>query len=70
MANGWTHERRARQAALIRQWKPWQNSTGPRSLEGKATSSHNAWQGGVRPLIRERGKELREQDKNRRELLE
>lgn len=37
-------------------------------MEGKATSSHNAWQGGVRPLIRELEKELREQDKTRCQL--
>ena len=41
MANGWTPERRARQAELIRQWKPWTRSTGPRTAEGMATSSMN-----------------------------
>jgi hypothetical protein len=28
MANGWTPERRARQAQAILQWKPWMRSTG------------------------------------------
>lgn len=42
MANGWTPERRARQAALIRTWKPWERSTGARTAEGKARSSRNA----------------------------
>ena len=42
MANGWTQERRARQAALIRIWKPWECSTGPRTAAGKARSSSNA----------------------------
>ncbi len=51
--NGWTPERRARQAALIRTWKPWEQSTGPRSAEGKATASRNAWRGGLRALLRE-----------------
>ncbi len=42
MANGWTQERRARQAALIRTWRPWECSTGPRTAAGKARSSTNA----------------------------
>lgn len=42
MANGWTPERKARQAELIRNWKPWEQSTGPTSAEGKAASSRNA----------------------------
>jgi hypothetical protein len=32
----WTKERRARQAELIRTWKPWTRSTGPRTAAGKA----------------------------------
>ena len=36
MANGWTPERRARQAELIRQWRPWEKSTGPKTEAGKA----------------------------------
>ena len=39
---GWSPERRARQAALIRNWAPWRRSTGPRTDEGKAVSSLNA----------------------------
>jgi hypothetical protein len=35
MVNGWTLERRRRQAELIRCWRPWEQSTGPRSPEGK-----------------------------------
>ena len=40
-SNGWTPERRARQAELIRAWKPWEQSTGPKSPEGKAIASAN-----------------------------
>ncbi|HES76755.1 MAG TPA: hypothetical protein ENO09_07110 [bacterium] len=40
--NGWTPERRAKQAALIRTWKPWEQSTGAKTKEGKARSSRNA----------------------------
>lgn len=70
MANGWTPERRARQAEMIRNWRPWEKTTGPKSEEGKATSSQNAWKGGFRPMMRELSKQLREQDKARRDLLE
>ena len=42
MGNGWTPERRARQAALIRTWRPWAQSTGPRTAEGKAQAAANA----------------------------
>ena len=45
MANGWTPERRARQAQLIRRWRPWEQSTGPKTAESKAKSSRNADKG-------------------------
>jgi len=41
MAHGWTDERRARQAELIRSWRPWTRSTGPRTEAGKAVASQN-----------------------------
>ena len=41
MARAWTEEQKARQAALIRSWKPWTRSTGARTPEGKRTSSMN-----------------------------
>ena len=31
----WTDEARARQAALIREWRPWEQSTGPVTRKGK-----------------------------------
>jgi hypothetical protein len=43
MANGWTDERRAKQAALIHRWKPWEKSTGAKTSEGKAKSARNAF---------------------------
>lgn len=65
MANGWTSERRARQAALIRRWRPWEKSTGPRTAEGKARTSRNAFKGGqreqLRALVRILNESLREQ---------
>lgn len=48
MANGWTPERRAKQAEAIRRWKPWEKSTGPRTDDGKEASSQNAWKHGLR----------------------
>ncbi len=69
MANGWTPERRARQAELIKQWRPWEKSTGPTSKEGKKRSSRNAWKGGVRPDLRELARLLREVEQWRRDQL-
>ena len=40
--NGWTPERRARQAELIRTWKPWLKSTGPVTAKGKRRAAKNA----------------------------
>ncbi|MFJ7311469.1 hypothetical protein ACIQVE_01610 [Pseudomonas sp. NPDC098747] len=68
MSNGWTPERRARQAAMIQRWKPWQRSTGPKRDEGKAVVSRNADQGGMRFLLRSMARDLREQQKTHREL--
>ena len=62
--NGWTLERRARQAKLIRRWKPWQNATGPRTPAGKAIVGRNRYKGGTRPLLRELARALREQRKS------
>lgn len=50
--NGWTDERRKRQAVLIRRWKPWQRSTGPRTAAGKARARRNAYKGSVREDLR------------------
>lgn len=63
MANGWTPERRARQAELIRKWRPWEKSTGPRTKAGKAAVSQNAYKGGTWRLLRELSRVLREQNR-------
>jgi len=67
MANGWTPERRARQAELIRTWQPWEQATGPRTTAGKAVVSRNADKGGEWRRLRELSRVLREQ---RRRLVE
>ena len=61
MAKGWTPERRARQAELIRKWRPWEKSTGPRTEAGKAVVARNAYKGGTRELLRDLARTLREQ---------
>ncbi len=37
----WTPERKARQSALIHSWRPWEQSTGPKTDEGKQEASRN-----------------------------
>ena len=61
MSNGWTPERRARQAELIRTWRPWEKSTGPRTKAGKARAARNPWKGGVRGVLRDLARALRQQ---------
>ncbi len=56
-----TPEHRRLRAKLIRKWKPWQKSTGPKSLEGKARVSRNADKGGWREQMRLLRRMLREQ---------
>ena len=69
MVNGWSLERRAKQAELIRQWKPWAKSTGPRSLEGKERVGRNAWTGGHRAELRELCKLVNAEVRSSRELI-
>lgn len=42
----WTPERRQRQSQVIHRWKPWESSTGAKTLEGKETSKMNAYKHG------------------------
>ena len=60
MATGWTLERRERQAELIHRWKPWKQSTGPKTAEGRAKAAQRGHKGAVRPKLRELGQALRE----------
>ena len=43
----WTPEARAKQAAKIKAWRPWESSTGPTTPAGKAVCSKNAMQHGA-----------------------
>ena len=70
MATTWTPERRARQAELIRTWKPWAKSTGPRSPEGKEQVKRNAWTGGNWLKMRELTRLVNAEIREARELVE
>ena len=64
-AAGWTPERRQRQREGIQRWKPWRQSTGPKSPEGKAKLAANAYTGGhlvrLRATIKALNLAMREQ---------
>ena len=55
-----TPEHRKLRAELIREWKPWEKSTGPKSSEGKAKAAQNAYKGGHRTALRELARLLRD----------
>ncbi|MBC7755406.1 MAG: hypothetical protein H7Z20_01960 [Bdellovibrio sp.] len=57
----WTAEQRKQQSQKIRQWQPWQHSSGARTIEIKARVSRNAYKEGTRQLLREINLCLREQ---------
>lgn len=62
-ARRWTPEQRKKQAEAIKLWKPWEQSTGPRSAEGKARVGKNRWRGGTREQLRALARALTEQRK-------
>ena len=43
---------------MIKTWKPWEQSTGPKTPEGKGRVSRNAWRGGHRTKLGELTKAL------------
>jgi hypothetical protein len=69
MANGWTPERRARQSAAIRNWRPWEHATGPRTAEGKARTCRNGFKGGHRERLRALCRVLNEALREQRDTL-
>jgi hypothetical protein len=48
--NGWTPERRAKQAAAIHRWKPWLKA-GVTTEAGKKISRLNAYRHGARSAV-------------------
>ena len=66
----WTPEERQAQSELIRQWKPWEQSTGARTAQGKARSSQNALKHGARSKDSIQSfKEIRKFLSNNREII-
>ena len=51
-ARKWSPEQRQQQAEAIHGWKPWEQSTGPRTEAGKTVSRGNAHAGAMRPQLR------------------
>lgn len=68
-ARTWTAEQKLKQAEVVRTWAPWSKSTGPKSSEGKALVSRNAWKGGCRAHSRELIKQVNEELRAARQLL-
>ena len=56
-----TPEHCALRAELIRRWKPWEKSTGPKTPEGKRKAAMRGFKGGERALIRRAARALRQQ---------
>jgi hypothetical protein len=69
MASSWTPERKARQAALIGTWRPWERSTGPRTPDGKAKASRNAYKGGHWLMLRELSRMVNAEIRASRDLV-
>lgn len=66
--NGWTLERRMKQAQMIKQWQPWKHSTGPKTEAGKQRSCQNAFKHGGRcASVRELHKLMAEYSRMERE---
>jgi len=64
-ARKWTPEQRLKQSEAIRCWKPWECSTGAKTVQGKVISSKNAIKTGnsvyMRELIKVMNRILKEQ---------
>lgn len=65
----WTPEQRLKQSEAIKTWKPWEKSTGARTLQGKAISSKNATKTGDSLYIRDLIKQMTRILKNHNYLI-
>ena len=70
MKRQWSPEQRAVHAQRIHQWKPWQKSTGPKTIEGKAIVSRNGYRGGQRIHLREEARQIKAVLKGYAEFVE
>ena len=64
-----TPEHRALQSELIRSCKPWERSTGPTTVDGKAIASRNAYKGGHLVRLRELTRLVNAEIRAARDLL-
>ena len=69
-ARTWTPEQRQKQSEAIKRWKQWQQSSGPKSAEGKAAAAGNAWTGGEWQKLRQAIKELNQAMRLQRDCLQ
>jgi hypothetical protein len=53
MPRKWTPEQKARQAALIKSWRPWEAALGPVTPEGKRRSAMRGYKGNPRGTLAE-----------------
>ena len=67
--NGWTPERRKKQSESIRNWRPWDYSTGAKTEEGKRRSARNAYRGGLWLADRNMQKQINATLRAQKELL-
>ena len=68
-ARTWTQEQRRQQAEAIKRWKPWEQSTGPKSEPGKALVARNGWKGGEWRKLREMFKTLNQTMREQKDAL-
>ena len=47
-----TPEHRRLRAELIKRWRPWEKSTGPKSKQGKAVVAQNGFRGNPRETLK------------------
>ena len=57
--NGWSEDERKRQSERIRNWRPWERSTGPRTTAGKARTADNALKDESRWILRYLNNQMR-----------
>ena len=54
---------------MIRTWRPWEQATGPKSVEGKERVARNAWRGGHRQKLRDLSSMVNAEIRQAREMV-
>lgn len=57
-ARRWTSEQKLKQSEAIKKWKPWESSTGAKTLAGKSIVSKNAIKYGESAELRKLSKAI------------